>query len=121
MNTNPTQVSILLESFKKNLDLRLEKLKLLTISKASRLVADLITNTLLFVFALLAFFFASLTFGFLISELTSNYVIGFGSLTGFYILIALLVGIFKSRFIEPQLINFTIRKYLRKHYERSAN
>ncbi|RZL32556.1 MAG: hypothetical protein EOO96_13810 [Pedobacter sp.] len=120
MITNLTQISILLDGAKDNLNLRLKRLKLQTIARAAKLGADLITNTFMLICVLLAFLFASLTLGFFISSLTSSYAIGFGGLTAFYILVAIMVSMFKTKIIEPQLINFTIRKYLKKYYDQSA-
>jgi len=116
MDENFTKQSKLIAGFKENLNLRKEKLKLQILSVVSRLAADFVTNVVMLICGVLAFLFASLTLGFFIAELTSNYVIGFGSLTGFYVLVALFAGVWKGRFLERKIIDFTIGKILRKSY-----
>ncbi|MDN3586250.1 hypothetical protein QWY86_06200 [Pedobacter aquatilis] len=115
MKENPTLLNRFLNNLKSNFELRRARLELQVLDKLARIGADLITNTFMLICLCLAFFFASLTLGFFVSEQTSSYAIGFGSLTAFYILVAVLVTGLKGTFIEPQLVNFTIRKILMKY------
>lgn len=119
MDEKFSKQSKLLAEFRINLNLRKERLKLQVISLVCKLAADFATNVIMLTCGALAFLFASLTLGFFIAELTSNYAIGFGSLTGFYILIALCAGVWKDRFLERKIIDFTIGKILRKSYGKS--
>ena len=119
MDENFSKQSKLIAEFRINLNLRKERLKLQLISLVCKLAADFFTNVIMLTCGVLAFLFASITLGFFIAELTSNYAIGFGSLTGFYILIALCAGVGKDWFLERKIIDFTLGKILRKSYGKS--
>ena len=106
------EAEIIFEEVKKNATLRLEVLKLDAVHHVAKLSANLITNTFTVICAALAFLFGTVTLGFFFSDLFNSFALGFGSITLFYILVAILVNMTKSSFIEPGLINFTIRKFL---------
>lgn len=116
MTKKSTQIKALFEQVKINAELRASKLKLEVLNEGNKLGANIITNTLAILCGLLAFIFATLTLGFLLSEFTNSYIIGFSGLTVLYVLIALLAGLFKEGFIERKIMNFTIRKYFSKYY-----
>lgn len=112
------EAEIIFEEIKKNAAFRLEVLKLDTVHHVAKLSANLITNIFTLICALLAFLFGTVTLGFFFSDLFNSFALGFGALTLFYILVAIIVNMTKASFIEPGLINFTIRKFLSTQHDR---
>lgn len=106
------EAEILFEELKDSATLRIELLRLDSIHYVAKLSANLITNVFTLICTTLAFLFGTVTLGFLFSDVLNSYALGFGGLTLFYILIAIVV-IAKTNFIESIIINFTIRKFLR--------
>jgi len=105
------EAEILYEELKDSANLQLELLRLDAIHYIAKLSANLITNIFTLICAILAFLFGTVTLGFLFSDLLNSYTLGFGGLTLFYLLVAI-VTIKKANFIEAIIINFTIRKFL---------
>ncbi|WP_316831685.1 hypothetical protein [Pedobacter aquatilis] len=96
-------------------ELRSELLKDNILLQVAKSFADLISNMLMSICILLAFLFSTMTLGFLLCEVLKNYVLGFGLLTLFYLVLALIV-FKKGSFVEKLLINLSIGKLLSKFF-----
>ncbi|RZK40601.1 MAG: hypothetical protein EOO90_14575 [Pedobacter sp.] len=97
-----------------NLKLRIELLKSDLLILVTKVFSDLVTNLVMSVCLLLAFLFGTVTLGFFFSDLLDSYWGGFGCLTVFYVLVAVIM-LSKNAFVERLLINFSIRRLLNKH------
>jgi len=84
------------------------------IDKGTNLFASLITDAFVFVCAVLTFLFASVTLALLFSSLLNSYWLGFGSVTLIYLLLAVVVSAIKTKYLQPRLINFLIKKIFNK-------
>ncbi|WP_316850526.1 hypothetical protein [Pedobacter agri] len=104
----------IIEEIRENLKLRLELLKSDTLIFVAKVFSDVVTNLVMSICILLAFLFGTITLGFLFSDLTNSYWIGFSCLTVLYIMIALIM-LSRNSFVEKLLINFSIRRLLDKH------
>lgn len=98
------------------LKLRLEYFKLKAFEKAARVIADLITNTLVIVFMVVAFLAGAITLAFYFSELFHSYTAGFGIAAVFFLLFAIVVLLTKDKYIEKWIANIAIKRYFAKHY-----
>ena len=98
------------------LKLRLEYFKLKAFEKAARVIADLITNTLVIVFMVVAFLAGAITLAFYFSELFHSYTAGFGIASVFFLLFAIVVLLTKDKYIEKWIANIAIKRYFAKHY-----
>jgi len=99
---------------RENLNLRTELLKSDSLILVSKVFSDLVTNLVMSVFLLLAFIFGTVTLGFFFSDLLDSFWAGFGCLTVFYVLVAM-VMLSRNSLLEKLLINFSLRRLLDKH------
>ncbi|MFC1224449.1 Putative Holin-X, holin superfamily III [Pedobacter suwonensis] len=104
----------LIDDAKGFLDARVEYTRLYIVEKASKIFADLVTSTTVIVCFILAFLFGSVTLALYVSDLLGSYAGGFGCVSLFYILLAVIVYLTKDKYIEKAIINIAIRKYFDK-------
>jgi hypothetical protein len=104
----------LLDDAKGFLEARVEYTRLYILEKASKIFADLVTSTTVIVCFILAFLFGSVTLALYVSDLLGSYAGGFGCVSLFYILLAVIVYLTKDKYIEKAIINIAIRKYFDK-------
>ncbi len=95
------------------LETRVEYTRFYLLEKTSKLVADIITNAFVIICFILAFLFAIITLALFLSELIGSYAAGFGIVTVFLILIAVVVNLAKGK-VETAIINIAIKKYFTK-------
>lgn len=104
----------LVDNAKGFLEARVEYTRLYIVEKASKIFADLVTSTAVIVCFILAFLFGSVTLALYVSDLLGSYAGGFGCVSLFYILLAIIVYLTKDKYIEKAIINVAIRKYFDK-------
>ncbi|QDW27582.1 phage holin family protein [Pedobacter sp. KBS0701] len=107
-------VEDLVDDAKGFLEARVEYTRLYIVEKASKIFADLVTSTAVIVCFILAFLFGSVTLALYVSDLLGSYAGGFGCVSLFYILLAIIVYLTKDKYIEKAIINVAIRKYFDK-------
>lgn len=104
----------LVDDAKGFLEARVEFTRLYIVEKASKIFADLVTSTAVIVCFILAFLFGSVTLALYLSSVLGSYAGGFGCVSLFYILLAIIVYLTKDKYIEKAIINVAIRKYFDK-------
>jgi hypothetical protein len=104
----------LVDDAKGFLEARVEYTRLYLVEKVSKAFADLVTSTAVIVCFILAFLFGSVTLALYLSDLLGSYAGGFGCVSLFYILLAIIVYLTKNKYIEKAIINVAIRKYFDK-------
>lgn len=104
----------LVDDAKGFLEARVEYTRLYLVEKVSKVFADLVTSTVVIVCFILAFLFGSVTLALYLSDLLGSYAGGFGCVSLFYILLAIIVYLTKNKYIEKAIINVAIRKYFDK-------
>ncbi|RLJ73755.1 phage holin family protein [Pedobacter alluvionis] len=104
----------LVDDAKGFLEAKVEYTRLYIVEKASKIFADLVTSTAVIVCFILAFLFGSVTLALYLSDLLGSYAGGFGCVSFFYILLAIIVYLTKDKYIEKAIINVAIRKYFDK-------
>lgn len=105
------------DRIKEYAQIRKELAILTAVEKGSRLFANLITDGLVVLFAVLTFSFGSLALGFYLSEVLGNTYAGFLIITGFYLLVALIVYFTKDKYMEKAIINKVIAKFFKERNE----
>ena len=105
------------DRIKEYAQIRKELAILTAVDKGSRLFANLITDGLVVLFAVLTFSFGSLALGFYLSEVLGNTYAGFLIITGFYLLVALIVYFTKDKYMEKAIINKIIAKFFKERNE----
>jgi hypothetical protein len=94
------------------------ELAMLTIAeKTSTAAAGAAAGSILAVLGLFVFFFGSLTLGFYLSEVIGNTYSGFLILTGFYLLLALIVYFAQEKMIKKPIENGMIKKIFKERNE----
>jgi len=88
---------------------RVELAKLSVIERAVVIGAGILTDSFVVIMLVLTFLFGSLTLGFYLSELLDSFAAGFGIVTLFYLLLALIVHFTKKSFIEKRLHDFMVK------------
>lgn len=99
------------------LELRLEYYKLKALEKVAKVVADIITSTLVIVFLVIAFLAGAVTLAFYFSALFNSYTAGFGVAAIFFLLFAIVVLATKDKYIEKWIANVAVKRYFAKHCE----
>jgi hypothetical protein len=89
---------------------RVELTRLSVIERVVVVAAALITDTFVVIMLTLTFLFGSLTLGFYLSEVLDSYAGGFGLLTLFYLLLALIVLFTKDKYVEKYLHGFMVKR-----------
>jgi len=92
----------------------IELLKLEVVERTSVIGSSLLIALLVGFFVFLFILFGSITAGFLLSNCFDDAAIGFGLVSGFYLLITLLILIFRKRCIEIPMRNKIIRSIFKK-------
>ena len=105
------------DRIKEYAQIRKELAILTAVEKGSRLFANLITDGLVVLFAVPTFSFGSLALGFYLSEVLGNTYAGFLIITGFYLLVALIVYFTKDKYMEKAIINKIIAKFFKERNE----
>ncbi len=119
-----TKVNVFTESFKSAQDYlhqRMTLIKLQVIEKVSSLLASIVAGVLI---ALLGFFILlslSIMGGFYFAELTGSNYIGFGIMTGVYVVLLLIVFALRKKVIGKSIINSVIKSMLDKTPEHDAD
>jgi uncharacterized membrane protein len=103
---------------KTSLELRLEYYKLKALGTVAKVVADVVTSTLMIVFLLIAFLAGAVTLAFYFSALFNSYTAGFGVAAIFFLLFAIVVLATKDKYIEKWIANIAVRRYFAKHCEK---
>ncbi|MES2826919.1 MAG: phage holin family protein [Bacteroidota bacterium] len=98
------------------LELKAEYYKLKVTEKGVKVFADLLTNTTVLFFSLIAFLAAAVTLAFYFSSLFASYTKGFGVAALFFLGLAIVVFLIKDKYIEKWIANIAIRRYFEKHY-----
>ena len=111
---NDKSIEDLVDDAKGFLEARVEYTRLYLVEKVSKIFADLVTSTAVIVCFILAFLFVSVTLALYLSDVLGSYAGGFGCVSLFYILLAVIVYLTKDKYIEKAIINVAIRKYFDK-------
>ncbi|MFB5945577.1 hypothetical protein [Albibacterium profundi] len=86
------------------------------VEKISSVIATVITDGLMLVFAVFILLFASIGLGFYFGDLFDSDALGFLALAGVYLLLIIILLISKGG-VEKGLMNLSIRKLLKKWNE----
>lgn len=111
----------IIEDTKEYLETRAEYLRLHVLERATKLLADMITQFTVVCTCILAFLFGSVTLAFYLAEVLGTNARGFGCVSLLYLMIAIVVYFTKDKYIETGLINFMIRKYFKRHLEEDTS
>lgn len=89
---------------------RVELTKLTVIERLVVVAATLLTDSFVVIMLVLTFLFGSITLGFYLSELVDSYAGGFGLVTLFYLLLAVITLLTKDKYVEKMLHGFMVKR-----------
>lgn len=107
----------LFERIKTYLQLRARLAILSSAEKIAEFYAAMVSNMILLLCLLMTFVFASLALAFYLSEVFESTWCGFLSVSGLYLLIALIVQLIREKVIEKPLMDSTVKKFFGKKRE----
>jgi uncharacterized membrane protein YdjX (TVP38/TMEM64 family) len=85
-------------------EMRLEYSKLIAYEKISKLIGASSSLILIVFFAFFGFFFLSFTMGYYLGQVTGSLALGFGIITGIYLILLVIIGLSKKK-IEAIISN----------------
>jgi uncharacterized membrane protein YdjX (TVP38/TMEM64 family) len=85
-------------------EMRLEYSKLIAYEKISKLIGSSSSLILIVFFAFFGFFFLSFTMGYYLGQVTGSLALGFGIITGVYLILLIIIGLSKKK-IEAIISN----------------
>jgi hypothetical protein len=107
----------LISNIKEYANIRKELAMLTIAEKSSTAAAGVAAGSILGILALFIFFFGSLTLGFYLSEVIGNTYSGFLIITGFYLLVALIIYFTQENLIKKPIENGMIKKIFKDRNE----
>lgn len=97
---------------------RLLLLKLEAVEKISRLAGSLFAGLLIALFSFFLLMFLSIMLGYFLGELLNHMFWGFGIVAGLYLLLLVVVIVFKKHLFERPIINIVIDIFFEKKKEK---
>lgn len=98
-------------------DVKVEKVKLEVVDKSSKVVADLIARIIIFLVVGFIVMFASMAIAVLLGESWGRMWLGFLAVSGFYLIIAILVWMTRDRWIRIPVVNGMLNLMTKKEEE----
>lgn len=99
----------MLKKIEEYISSRLLLLKVEAIEKLSAALSVVFKRIILFILAGLVFFFTSIAVAIWIGEVYNSYITGFLAIAGFYLLILLILFIFRKQLLEKNIKDDVIR------------
>jgi uncharacterized membrane protein YdjX (TVP38/TMEM64 family) len=99
-------------------EMRLEYSKLIAYEKISKLIGASTSLILIIFFAFLGFFFLSFAIGYYLGQVTGSLALGFGIITGVYLILLIIIGLSKKK-IEAIISNRVAAVLIEDDDERS--
>ena len=113
MNEQKEKLMQLVDDLKNYLNVRIRIATLGVYEVVSKLLASLITNSVMLLFVFLFLLFGSVAAGFGLGEWLNSAALGFAIVAGFYLLLVLIILFTKSKLIEKPLVNMIIKQLLK--------
>ncbi|HEX7904231.1 MAG TPA: phage holin family protein [Chitinophagaceae bacterium] len=79
--------------------------------KATNIASSAVAAIILFLLGILVVFFGSFTLAWWLGALLENQTAGFGIVTGFYVLVTVIILALRKKIIFPYIRNLIIRKF----------
>ena len=99
-------------------ELRLEYTKLIAYEKVSKLIGASSSLLMIVFFAFFGFFFFSFTMGYYLGQVTGSVALGFGIISGIYIILLIIIGLSRKK-IEAIISNRVAAVLIEDDDERS--
>ena len=104
----------LVSHLKEYADIRFEEVRLEIADRTSKVVAAIVVRAILFVVIAFIVFFASLSAGYALGVFWGRLWLGFLAVSGFYVIIAIMIWITRERTIRIPMINTLLHQMTKK-------
>ena len=112
MEKQPNSFGSLFENAGDYLETRIDLLKLKAINKSSEVTSSIISRVAILIFMFFAIFILNIGLALWIGDLLGKMYLGFFVVAGFYILVAILLHLFKDSWIKGPVSTMIIKKML---------
>ncbi len=106
-----------IDKIKEYVNLRIDLAVLSIAEKTSQLFANLVTDSIVIIFFLMAFLFGSIGLCLYLSDVLGNSYSGFLIVAGFYLLVSLIFYAIKDKYLEKPIINRVLKKFFKERNE----
>lgn len=113
MKNPPGAIESLIENISSYIDTKVELMKLKAISKSSEVVSSVVSMLVISIFLLFAISILNIGLSIWIGKLLGEVAYGFFAVGGFYLLVAILLIIFKSKCLKAPVANIMIKSILK--------
>lgn len=113
MERQKFSISGVIQKVKEYIKTRKSLARLQIVERVSTMLAGVITDGLMVFIGLFALFFLSVALAFYMGEVLDSTSLGFLVVAGIYLIILIIIGLSKKG-IESNLINLSIRKFLKR-------
>ncbi len=113
MKNPPGAIESLLENIVGYIETRIELMKLKTINKVSEVISSLVSVLVISIVLIFAVSILNIGLSIWIGTLLGNVAFGFFAVAGFYLIVALLLITFRSKWIKNPLVNIIIKSALK--------
>jgi hypothetical protein len=104
----------LTDQLKEYIETRIKLARYQAIDRGTSFFATLVTEVFVLLCSALTFLFATITLALFLGYLLNSYWIGFGIVGLLYLFLAIIVSKIKTKYIEPKIVNFLIKKILKE-------
>ena len=115
----PSPVEELINSLKEYFNIQKKLLKLEAAEKASEFFAEVVSLILIFGLFFAVFFFLSFALAYALSDYFGSTYLGFASVAGLYLLLAVILLAGKERLLKTPLMNNMIKTFFRNEDEQN--
>lgn len=110
----PKKISEISRDIKIYLTTRVEYLRLKAVEKTAKIMADILSSFLLLFFISISFLAATITLAFYLSALWGSYTLGFGAVSLLFLVLLILVLIYKQA-LEYKIGSISVKRYFDRH------
>jgi len=112
MEKQPNTLRALFEDAGDHLETRMELLKLQAIDKSSEITSSIVSGVTIVVIIIFGVFILNVGLALWIGELLGKMYLGFFIVAGFYVLIALILHLFRHSLLKDPISNMIIKKFV---------
>lgn len=113
MEENTTFFGVLLEKIESYSKTTIDLIKLKAVDKLAKIVSNIVFGVLLSLFAFFFLIILNLAIAFWLGDLLGKVYLGFFVVAGFYVLLIIILVVFKNKIIKAPVTNTIVSKFLK--------
>tara|TARA_R110000868_G_scaffold37619_4_gene132845 strand:- start:1572 stop:1949 length:378 start_codon:yes stop_codon:yes gene_type:complete len=121
METTAKHIELFYDKVKEYTETSIALYKLNAIDRTADIVSSLVSRIILVLVFSLFTLFVNIAISLLIGNLIGSYYLGFLIVSGFYLIITILIYVFSNKFIKMPITNLVIEKLLKSRRKENMN